>query len=114
MTVTTVPETTDKTQPPEAEQPRDWYFTFGSGHTHPETGENLGLAYVVIHDTCDGSRERMWAGFANRWAFQYPRADCVPGGHSVGDHTILGGCAGVETYNLHEVELPAACRAEVA
>jgi hypothetical protein len=60
---------------------RDWYFTFGFGHAHPN-------GYSVIHGTIDSSREEMGRRWGQKWAFQYPSAES----------------AGVEKYGLHEVD----------
>lgn len=81
---------------PRVEREQDWIFTFGSGHTHPVTGEGLGRRYVVLHGTADSTRHQMLAVFGNRWAFQYDRAD---GGR---------GSAGVEQFGLTEIEMPGA------
>lgn len=75
-----------------AEQPRDWYFTFGSNHTHPTTGEVLTNAYTRINGTLASSRAAMVAAFGNRWAFQYESANE----------------AGVDKCKLTEVEMPGA------
>lgn len=72
------------------EQPRDWYFTFGSNHTHPVTGQTLTNAYVRINGTYESARAKMVEAFDNRWAFQYESADE----------------AGVDKYSLTEVEVP--------
>jgi hypothetical protein len=71
---------------------RDWFFTFGSNHTHPTTGQTLTNAYVRINGTFASARVAMVAAFDNRWAFQYESADE----------------AGVEKYKLTEVEVPSA------
>lgn len=73
-----------------SEQPRDWFFTFGSNHTHPVTGETLTNAFVRINGTHDSARAKMVEAFDNRWAFQYETA----------------GEAGGERYGLTEVEVP--------
>ncbi len=75
-----------------AEQPRDWFFTFGSNHTHPVTGQTLTYTYVRINGTHDAARAKMVAAFGNRWAFQYGTADE----------------AGIRRYGLTEVEVPTA------
>jgi hypothetical protein len=59
---------------PPAEEPQDWYFTFGYDHTYPDTGERLHKSYVRIYGTCDSTRDAMFAAFGNRWAFQYASA----------------------------------------
>jgi hypothetical protein len=72
------------------ESPQDWFFTFGADHTHPDTGQRLGRNFVVIHGTCDSTRDRMMAAFGNRWSHQYPSAEK----------------AGVEKYGLDWVSMP--------
>jgi hypothetical protein len=57
-----------------------WYFTFGSGHKHPN-------GYVKIHGTFDEARQEMCNRFGEKWAFQYRTAED----------------AGVDAYNLYEV-----------
>lgn len=79
---------TDATQ-----QPEQWWFTFGSSHRHPDTGEGLGLAYVVIPGSYAEARAAILASpFGNKWAFQYSSPER----------------AGVERYHLHEVPMPRA------
>lgn len=79
-------------------EPRDWFFTFGADHTHPDTGQRLGRAYVRIHGTCDSTRDAMFAAFSNRWAHQYHSAER----------------AGVDKYGLTEVPMPGAGQADDA
>lgn len=83
---------------PRTEPEQDWYFTFGSGHTHPVTGEGLGRRYVVLHGTADSTRHQMLAVFGKAWAFQYDQAD---GGR---------GTAGVEQFGLTEIDMPGGAR----
>jgi hypothetical protein len=64
------------------------YFTFGLSHTHPVTGDSLSGCYVI------SDRETVLKHFGRYWAFEYPHAD--------GPHG-----AGVEKYNLREIQLPA-------
>jgi hypothetical protein len=64
-----------------AEQPKDWFFTFGTGHLYPN-------GYVVFHGTYASAREQMFEIFGPRWAFQYNSAEA----------------AGVERFNLKLVE----------
>src|SRR5258705_8881537 len=72
-------------------QPERWWFTFGHGHLHPETGEELGRAFVVIEGTCESAREAMFASpFGRGWSHQYASAEK----------------AGVDEYGLHEVAMP--------
>ena len=63
------------TTPTFDDSPRDWFFTFGADHTHPDTGQRLGRNYVRIHGTCDGTRDEMFAAFGNRWSHQYSTRD---------------------------------------
>lgn len=73
-------------------QPRDWIFTFGADHIHPDTGQRLGRSYVRLHGTADSTRAEILAAFGNQWAFQYPTA----------------ARAGVDKYSLTEVPMPGA------
>jgi hypothetical protein len=73
-----------------ADREQDWYFTFGSNHVHPDTGQRLMNAYVKVFGTEASARLVIGACFGNAWAFQYDSAEA----------------AGVEKYNLFEVELP--------
>lgn len=82
------PDTTTSRFDPD--QPRDWFFTFGADHTHPDTGQRLGRSYVRIHGTADSTRTAILAAFGNRWSFQYPTATR----------------AGVDKYGLTEVPMP--------
>jgi hypothetical protein len=74
-----------------AEQPQDWFFTFGADHLHPDTGQRLGRSYVRIHGTCDSTRTVMFGAFGNRWSHQYLSAER----------------AGAGKYGLVEVPMPA-------
>lgn len=47
---------------------REWIFTFGFGHEHPETGERLGGKFGTVSST----RVEMERRFGRAWAFQYP------------------------------------------
>jgi hypothetical protein len=69
---------------------REWLFSFGYGHVHPITGESLAGCYVRIRGTVDSSRDRMFAAFGPRWAFQYRTAEEL----------------GVEEYGLREIPYP--------
>jgi len=73
------------------ETPQDWYFTFGSDHTHPDTGQRLGRNYVQIYGTCDDTRDAMFAVFGNRWSHQYSSSDKA---------------RSIDEYNLTEVPMP--------
>lgn len=64
-------ESINSTVPAPAEEPQDWYFTFGYDHTHPVTGESLDRCYVRLHGTIDGTRAQILAVFGNRWCAQY-------------------------------------------
>lgn len=64
-----------------AEVEKDWFFTFGSSHAHPN-------GYVVFHGTHASAREQMFDVFGSVWAFQYDSAEA----------------AGVERFNLKLVE----------
>lgn len=52
-------------------QPRFWLFTFGYGHTHPESGESLANKGVRFEGTYEGARAQMVERFGVKWAFQY-------------------------------------------
>lgn len=51
---------------------REWIFTFGYDHFHPETGKNLAHCYVSVFGDVDSSRERMMEKYGRNWAMQYP------------------------------------------
>lgn len=53
------------------EQPLFWFFTFGSVHTHPVTGESLAGKGVRFEGTYRGAREAMLECFGRQWAQQY-------------------------------------------
>lgn len=66
-------------------------FTFGFGHHHPVTGQNLGKCYVKVAGNADLARARIFASvFGRRWAFDYRDAET----------------AGKNKFNLIEIELP--------
>lgn len=69
---------------------REWYFTFGHGQHHPETGEHLVNRYVRITGTYQGARAEMFRLFGTRWAAQY----------------ATGAEAGVGQFGLTELPLP--------
>lgn len=48
-----------------------WLFTFGFGHTHPETGESLSGKAVRFEGTYAEARAKMVERFGIKWAFQY-------------------------------------------
>lgn len=60
---------------------RDWYFTFGCGHAHPN-------CYHVINGTHSEAREKMFHRFSNKWCMQYESAEK----------------AGVKKYKLKEIK----------
>lgn len=73
-----------------AAEPERWWFTFGSGHRHPVTDEDLSFSYVVIEGTYDESRDVMFASpFGRRWSHQYRSAER----------------AGVDEFGLREVPM---------
>lgn len=55
----------------DATQAERWAFSFGHGQTHPDTGENLLDAYVVIPGEFDEARTKMVQAFGDRWSFPY-------------------------------------------
>jgi len=71
---------------------REYLFTFGSGHVHPQTGESLAQCYVRIRGTHESARAAMFKAFGPRWCWQY-RDDEE---------------AGVELYGLREIPYPSA------
>lgn len=66
----------------------EWIFTFGYGHSHPETGVPLANCFIRIRGTRTAARAEMLRRFGTRWAYQYI------------DETE----AGVEKYQLREIE----------
>lgn len=73
-----------------------WIFTFGGGHTHPDTGEDLSLAYVRVPGDYGTARAEMIRLFGPRWAFQYDSPEA----------------AGADQYGMREVALPKAPTAD--
>lgn len=68
---------------------RNYWFTFGFDHRHPETGESLSGCYVVIQaESSEEARAKMFERFGNKWAMQYNSADS----------------AGVKKWNLKEIK----------
>lgn len=69
-----------RAQPPGGE-PVVRYFSFGHGHTDPDTGADLVDRYVtVVAPTAEACREAMFASrYGKRWSFEYipgtPQAD---------------------------------------
>ena len=51
--------------------PREWIFTFGSGHVHPTTGESVGRKFVRIVGTHGEARAQMIRFFGRKWSHQY-------------------------------------------
>jgi hypothetical protein len=74
---------------PAATVERDWFFTFGSGHSYH--GESLERAYVRFHGTWLEARQKMVDAFGKAWSHQYPSEEE----------------AGVGTYGLYELKLEA-------
>jgi len=68
--------------------PREFIFTFGFGHYHPETGESLNNKYVRVRglDFLQ-AREKMTRRFGRSWSFQYSSE----------------AAAGVQRYKLTEI-----------
>lgn len=61
---------------------QDWWFTFGSGQTHPDSpavnpegGESLADRYVVIRGTYESARAIMLRFFGRAWCDQYGSAE---------------------------------------
>lgn len=48
---------------------RDWFFTFGSGHTYH--GESLARAFVRFHGTALEARRQMYEVFGTAFSHQY-------------------------------------------
>jgi hypothetical protein len=59
----------EQVEMPEAE--REWIFTFGFNHFHPQTGVSLAHCFIRIHGTRESSRAEMLRRFGTRWAYQY-------------------------------------------
>ena len=59
---------------------RDWYFTFGAKHAHPN-------GYVKIRGTHSEARAKMHKRFSTKWKSQYASAKF----------------AGVDKFNLYEI-----------
>ena len=53
------------------EKTENWYFTFGSGHAHPN-------GYVKIYGTFNSAREQMHRMYGPKWAFQYTEKKFTP------------------------------------
>jgi len=48
------------------------YFTFGYGHTHPETHEDMRDYWIeIIADSPEKARAKMFELFGNKWGFHY-------------------------------------------
>ena len=58
-----------------------WFFTFGDNHSCPN-------GYLKIYGTFQEAREEMELRCGDKWSVQYSTAEA----------------AGVEKYNLHEIE----------
>jgi len=50
---------------------RDWIFTFGHGHVHPETSEPLAERFLRVAGTWLSSRQRVLSHFGQKWSMQY-------------------------------------------
>ena len=59
-----------------------WLFSFGYGHTHPDTGESLSDKAVRFGGTYEEARAKMVERFGVKWAFQYA-AEAGPEGEIV-------------------------------
>ena len=66
----------------------EWIFTFGFGHVHPHTGERLANTFIRVSGEDEEAREKMYARFGRKWAFQYATEEQ----------------AGVEKYHLRELD----------
>jgi hypothetical protein len=80
------------------------FFTFGSIHKHPDTGESLDGQYVIISMPegagFDAHRARMFRYFGRQWAFEY---DKLPS-------SIKGPCAEFPREQYDRVKLgPEVC-----
>ena len=53
------------------EKTENWYFTFGSGHAHPD-------GYMKIHGTFNSARDHMHKMYGLKWAFQYNEEEFMP------------------------------------
>lgn len=70
-------------EPTTADEPeQNWYFTFGSGHVHPDSpgvnamgGESLADKYVSITGTFESARAVMVRHFGTAWCDQYASAE---------------------------------------
>ena len=51
-----------------------WFFTFGTGQTHPVSGERLERRFVSIFGTHYTARREMFRRFEGRWSGQYETA----------------------------------------
>lgn len=88
---------TQKHVPTQVGQPtRSWAFTFGSSHTHPETGENLSNYYVVIDEPdYERARKRMFNMFGSKWCVQEPF-----------DESFVAKTEAYKTYELYSDRWP--------
>jgi hypothetical protein len=69
---------------------RDWFFTFGTNHLHPDTGKNLGNSCVRVHGTFQSARAAIIDVFGTTWCGRYDSADE----------------AGIERFGLTKIPLP--------
>jgi hypothetical protein len=73
------------------EDERGWIFTFGEGHVHPLTNEDLSGRFVRIKGTFMSARQQMLDAFGAKWAGQYES----------------GAQAGIDRFELTELMLDA-------
>lgn len=51
---------------------KKYYFTFGTNHTHPETGDSMGDYWVEVHAENDNeARTIVISKFGLKWSIQY-------------------------------------------
>jgi hypothetical protein len=73
------------------DEERDWFFSFGPDHVHPQTGESLAGCVVRIHGTRESSRVAMFNAFGPHWSWQSSTA----------------AEAGVMKFKMREIPMPA-------
>ena len=58
--------------PLSSQMKQPWFFTFGHGHKHPQTGESMTQRFVMVENaTFNESRKIMVDAFGDQWHFQY-------------------------------------------
>lgn len=68
---------------------KEFIFTFGFDHKHPDSGRRLSGCYTVVEgEDAEDARNKMMAKFGTKWAFQYVNRQQ----------------AGVKKYNLQQVQ----------